>query len=236
LPSLFLVLAFPALMAAAFILLFFGYRSAGHSSRFDDHGFYWYPVVLLVPLAAVLANRAGRIDVGNALSDLGGTSGPLLAAAAVALGVVLYLVDATTANFGPAARARQRATNTILEGRFAALQQFRPAPAVFLTLAVLVVGTEEIVWRAYLIRAIQSHDVQGQLLVTALAAAAYGLNHYYFGLRNVLVKSFHGLVWGIIFVRTGSLLVPLVSHMTFEVLVGRQFWRRAPVPKAARQR
>lgn len=222
-------------MGAAFMLLFFAYRSAGRSNRFDDHGFYWYPVVLLVPLGAVLANGAGRRDVGNALSDLGGTSAPLLAAAAVALGVLLYFADAATANFGPAERARQRATNTIMEGRFAALQRFRPAPAVFLALAVLVVGAEEIVWRGYLIRAIQSHGVQGQLLVTTLAAASYGLNHYYFGVRNVLVKSFHGLVWGIIFVSTGSLLVPLISHMTFEVLVGRQFWHRAPVPKVARQ-
>lgn len=229
--SLIVVIAFPLIITICFALLFFAYRSVGATSRFDDHGLYWYPLLLLIPLAAVLLDGWSRTQVGSALSDLGGKWAPALAVGGVALGGVLYAADKATAGWGVAAHTRERGTNTILEGRAGALQRFRPPPPMFLWLAVVVVGSEEIVWRGYLIRALERHGVAATAIATVLAAVLYGVNHYYFGLRNIGTKAFHGVVWGFMFVQSGSLLLPVVSHMTFEMLVGRQFWIRAPTAK-----
>jgi membrane protease YdiL (CAAX protease family) len=234
--ALIVAIGFPELMAAMFVLLYFAYRSAGNPSALDDHGFFWYPAMLAVPFVVTLAGGGARHAIGDGLTNLGGAGAPLWALGGVALGLALYVADATSARSAPAARARRARKTTVMEGRFAALERFRPPAAVFLVLALFVVVAEEAVWRGFLIRALPRYTVVPLAPAVVLAALAYGCNHYYFGLRNVAMKAFMGLVWGIVFVQTNSLLVPLVSHMTFEVIAGRQYWQRRGVARVALQR
>ncbi len=52
----------------------------------------------------------------------------------------------------------------------------------------------------------------------AISAVAFGSNHAYFGWRNVVSKSVLGLAWGGLFLATGSLVAPVVSHLAFNAL------------------
>src|SRR5262245_42869116 len=111
-------------MAAAFVLLFFAYRSVGLTSRFERDGFYWYPLFLTVPLAAALATRPGRDDVADALATTGGGWAPLFVLGGIALGVLLFVVDAASARLPVYGRGR------FVEGRVRTLSDFHPSPVV----------------------------------------------------------------------------------------------------------
>ncbi|MCL0090191.1 CPBP family intramembrane metalloprotease, partial [Dehalococcoidia bacterium] len=55
-----------------------------------------------------------------------------------------------------------------------------------------------------------------------ISAVAFGLNHYYFGIRNVALKTFSGLIWGAMYLLIASLLISFVSHLAFECLVRKR--------------
>jgi len=57
------------------------------------------------------------------------------------------------------------------------------------------------------------------IIVVVLSALMFGSNHLYFGIVGFLNKTLHGFIWGITVVLTESLLISVVSHITFEYLV-----------------
>jgi hypothetical protein len=77
---------------------------------------------------------------------------------------------------------------------------------------------EEGLWRGYLLAYAQTMDAVTPALGLVVAAVAFGSNHAYFGWRNVLSKSVLGLAWGGLFLATGSLVAPVVSHLAFNAL------------------
>ncbi len=57
----------------------------------------------------------------------------------------------------------------------------------------------------------------GAVVSTLVAAVMFGAMHVGFGVKAVLVTTIAGLYWGIVFVRTRSVLVVAVSHMVVGV-------------------
>jgi membrane protease YdiL (CAAX protease family) len=87
--------------------------------------------------------------------------------------------------------------------------------------AVLVV-LEEIVYRGLCITVLRSSLLPSTTLAVICSAGIFGLCHYWFGLRNVALKTIDGTVWGWLAVGSGSLFTPILSHLAFQAFV----WRR----------
>jgi membrane protease YdiL (CAAX protease family) len=218
------VLAFPLITIAGFGLLFAAYRAIGGwplVARLDAHGFWLYGLLLLIPAGAVASSPEARDVLGEVPLAPEGPQAAAVAAGAVALGVALYYLDLGTAVVAKRVAARRHALLGLLDGREAALKSFRPSPAALLVMCVVVAAAEEVLWRGYLLTALD--DAHGWSAPAALAVTSlsFGAVHYYFGLRNVLVKAVHGAAWGLLLLGGAGLLAPVLSHIAFELCVAR---------------
>ncbi|WP_276299183.1 CPBP family intramembrane glutamic endopeptidase [Halorussus lipolyticus] len=79
---------------------------------------------------------------------------------------------------------------------------------------VLVVVPEEILFRAGLSPLI---DAVGPAAFVAASAVLFGLIHFTFGARDVLVKTFDGAVFAVVFVATGSLTASVLTHLGYNL-------------------
>lgn len=87
-----------------------------------------------------------------------------------------------------------------------------------LLFSFIVATCEEFIWRGYLIH--QLDNITTNIIIAiALSALMFGSNHLYFGMVGFVNKTLHGFIWGITLVLTESLLISVVSHITFEYLV-----------------
>lgn len=232
--ALLIAFGFPLITAAGYGTLLiavyqrrFGKHAAEH---LDRDGLVLYPLFLAVPVAAVVLSGPAR---GTLDRFLGGVSGGLGATTlacigAVGVGVALFSFD----RWASGASHGQR---PIVEGRSQSWDDFGPGPAAYGLLSVLVVAGEELVWRGTVLGGL--HGIYGwsAAAAVALSAVSFGVNHYWFGLRNVALKSVHGVIWGALLLLTGSLLVPIISHLTFEAVVGLRLFAGRRRPRVARR-
>ncbi|HEX4952754.1 MAG TPA: CPBP family intramembrane glutamic endopeptidase [Thermoanaerobaculia bacterium] len=230
--AFFLTVGFPVVLGAGFGLVFMVGQALGKGSRLlERSGAYLYPVLLAIPLIACLvpAWRQGGLEaLGFALPRLGtlGTWTVVLVGSllGVAIGAALFYNELAVGTLVQRMVDRRRGITRALEGRsreFAA-EQRQGSLASILTISIFVVIAEEVLWRGFLPAFLKQRFGLSLVLAGFLAALSFGINHYYFGLRNVFLKGLSGAVWIVLFLATGSLLIPCVSHYTFEVLA----WRR----------
>jgi membrane protease YdiL (CAAX protease family) len=198
--------------------------------RLDRDGLVLYPLFLAIPVAVVLTSGPARGTLDRFVGGVsaGTTATSLACVGAIGMGVALFSFDRW-------ASGASRKQNAVIEGRSEAWEDFGPGPATYALLSVLVVVGEEIVWRGIVLGGL--HDVYGwsAAAAVALSAVTFGVNHYWFGLRNVALKAVHGAVWGAMLLLTGSLLVPIVSHLAFEAVVGLRLFAGRRRPHAARR-
>jgi len=215
-----LAFGFPLLTLAGYATLYLAVyqRRADGGRSLDRHGFYWYPVFLAIPLAAALGSGPVRHELSGLWSAPAGWIAGGLAIGAALFFAERFIVEAR----GPATGSRA----FLLEGRSDTWRDLKIAPAVYLVLALVVVVTEELVWRGVLLHGLTSRYGWSQPVALGASSAAFGLNHYYFGLRNVVYKWVFGAVWGLLLLASGSLLVPIGSHLAYEGLVGAQLLAR----------
>jgi membrane protease YdiL (CAAX protease family) len=224
-----LILGFP--LVVGFVFGGWYAVAAATGRRLGRPGILLYPVSLAVPLGA------GLISTWNEPSLLGNSLlvprlpgyGTLLAsviigAISVTAGVVLFYNEYYVARWALRFTNRSDRVRHALDGATHSIASAtRRVPLVSLLAATVpIVFAEEFLWRGYLIG--YSTDVlslQAGLSIL-LSSVSFGLNHYYLGVRNVLMKTVGGLVWGGLFFITSGLLAPIISHFTFNCLA----WRR----------
>lgn len=172
-------------------------------------------VVLAVGAGVSCVQRFGAGDTGYGLPSVAAL---LVLPAAWVLGRVLLLVELLLVS--GAKRVRPSSVPADFEG-------FLPASPLFkiLTdrrfLAVAVVA-EEAFWRAGLISVLTLDVGFSPARAIVISGVCFGLRHLHFGGGSGVLKIMHGLAWGVLFVLTGSILPPLVSHLTYDYFV----WRR----------
>ncbi len=89
---------------------------------------------------------------------------------------------------------------------------------IFLLMTLLIGPGEELFWRGFLQRRLQSH--QGPLKGYLLATAVYTLIHVGSGnLMLVLAAGICGLFWGYLYFRTGSIVINVVSHTAWDIAI-----------------
>jgi membrane protease YdiL (CAAX protease family) len=219
-----LIVAFPLLTAFAFGLTFAAYRAIGGmplAARLDAHGFWIYPALLLVPGAAIALSDGARGVLERVELAPAGPAAALVAGGAVALGLAQYRLDLGLLVLAKRAAARRDALLKVLDGRESALAAFRPPLVPMIVLSILVAAAEELLWRGYLFAYLDGVRGWGAAVALAVCSLGYGAVHYYFGLRNVAVKAFHGAIWGTLILVGAGLLAAILAHVTFELCVAR---------------
>ncbi len=79
---------------------------------------------------------------------------------------------------------------------------------------------EEILYRGFLIRYFQAAPAYASLTFAIVGSIiAFGIGHSYQGFRGVVATSILGAVFAVIFVMTGSLLVPVLLHAFVDVRI-----------------
>lgn len=200
--TLYVVFSFPLILFAGYGFLFF---LSGRDMRVmtGPIGFLLYLVLLTLPAAFVLWTHQGR--VADAFTwDIYQL---LWLPAGVLLGLGLWCVQL----WGLPGRTPD-ASDRVWVG-----PQGMSGFALLMVPVAYIVVAEEVVWRAYLIPEV------GQLV----AAVAFALHHYHFGLRHVVFAFLMGLALGGLFYLAGSLWPPIASHLVYNVLAWRHMRRSA---------
>jgi membrane protease YdiL (CAAX protease family) len=223
--GLVLILTFPILLALGYGGLYMlSYFLGRGREALDQSGFLLYPLFLAVPFGVALstAYRDGApADLGVAQFRAFGLS-PFV-------GLMVILIVGTTTGFlffynelylsRILSRLTRRSAfvHRLSEGKSeeAVLQLQQGSLVLFLIVSLFIAFAEEFLWRAYLLHYLGRRLSLPLGLALLISAASFGLNHYYFGLRNVFLKTLTGLLWGGLYLVTSSLLVCVVSHFTF---------------------
>jgi membrane protease YdiL (CAAX protease family) len=220
--TLFLLLL-PAWVALAWAGLFgvVSWRTGGRvADLFGRWGGYLQTGILALFAAAVVAfgplpeMDAGRWPFGWTLL-IAAVSGPLL-----------YLCELTVAVVLEAKMERRGAVYTLVEGGSKDLLKMPTGATSVLLLVVVLPIVEELLWRRALVPGLVGNWEMAPLVAVVVAGISFGLNHYWFGLRNVATKSVGGVVWGLLFL-AGGLPAAVVAHISFQTCVWRRLSRMA---------
>jgi membrane protease YdiL (CAAX protease family) len=222
------VLAFPLVTLVAFTALFFIYQSRRRwLAKFQRHSFFWYPVLLAAAfgvIAATPGGRTGLIDVAGTLSA--GANVTLWAVAGIVFGAALFALEKGVAivleRAGP---HLPPLVGAALSGRTSEMAEIGLSASAWTVYAVGFVIGEEWLWRGFLLMQLPARLGWSVALALVVSSLAFGSNHYIFGARNVLLKCIEGFVWGALFLASGTILVPILSHFAFALLVGRDLRR-----------
>jgi membrane protease YdiL (CAAX protease family) len=227
------VLLFPLVLVLGFGVAYGAWHRLGGArdlARFERYSYAIFFALLLVPAAAIAADPSTReyaLDAASApVKDL--PLGVWLAIGA-ACGVALVALDEGLGRLVRSyVKPSRPATRRLLEGRTGSMSAALPRGPAFAVLVVAIAVAEEWLWRGFLLRAIPAETAAGSGIALVAGALAFGLNHYYFGARNVATKTLHGLAWGALVLASGSMWIAVVSHLCFDLVAG---WAIARSPR-----
>ena len=90
----------------------------------------------------------------------------------------------------------------------------------FAAMCIVVGVCEEIIFRGFLIRFLALPPITlGMIGAVCTAAFIFGIDHGYQGWMGVLTTAFLALVFGLLFLGTGSLLVPMILHVLLDLRI-----------------
>ncbi len=223
--TLVLVLGFPLVLAIGYAAVFTVARMARGRAGIEAAerwAPYLFPVFLLVPLAAVLIAAPELLPRFTARPRQGWTVVP----GAVAFGALLFFGEAKLTLWW---RRRSKKPS--------ALDGMMLVPALLPFLSLFVVLAEELVWRGYLLTRLTDHHGLAPALALVIAGTFFAIHHGHFGPFTAVYKGLCAIVWGLLFLKTGSLIPPVIAHLTADFLAWRQLLRMAkaveePEPEA----
>lgn len=224
---------FPVITAVGYTLLLLIYRARfgakQASVRLDAHGFYLYPMFLSLPLAAAVAEPASRRLISHqfTLVDSSAALTALVVLVAGVVGLGQFLLESRAGIREP--RGGGDPSARMIDGRTDNWRAFNPRPATYIVLAAVVVLAEEVIWRGVLINGLIERSGWPEVAALAVTSVAFGFNHYYFGLRNIVLKTVFGAILGLLLLITHSLAAPIAAHLVFEVVVGVQLLGHRPL-------
>ena len=211
------VLALSVPVLHALLMGMIGYplatRRRGGLARFHRSGFTWWLIALTVVLVLVLTSHPGQLALGNPDSDL--------AADRVLLIAVLALIACLCLESGGA--LLQRAIRRNEQDRGAqrydnALPDWARTPAVETTLLAVTAVLEEAVYRAVGLTWLTADAGASGGLAIAITAIAFGAAHWYYGPRQIVLKTLLGVVLGIAALKAGW-VAAAVAHVALNVLL-----------------
>lgn len=97
---------------------------------------------------------------------------------------------------------------------------FRAEKTLFILVAVSVGICEEVIFRAFLVNYLH-HDLISMSHLTSfiIASIIFGLGHFHQGVNGIVNATVFGLVMSYLFVMTGSLLLPIIVHIVYDLKI-----------------
>jgi len=211
--TLSLVLGFPLVLAAGYSLVF----TAAHMAR-GRAGIeavrrwapYLFPLFLLIPAGAVVASAPELLRRFAPPS----TQAWPISLAAIGLGAALFFGESALTGWWQRRRSKPSALDGIV---------LVPALLPFLSLGVVL--AEELVWRGYLLTSLPARFGLASGLALVIAAFFFAIHHGHFGLLTAGYKGICAVLWGLLFLTTGSLLPSVLAHLTADFLAWRRLLR-----------
>lgn len=117
---------------------------------------------------------------------------------------------------GRSARARR-----IGEGGSRGLLRCDVRSPMFVVVGVGLAVAEELLWRQLAIGVlVREHWTPAP--AAAVTAILFGMNHYWFGARNVVAKAIDGGAWGALLLVSGTVTAAIAAHLAFQWFVVRR--------------
>ena len=114
--------------------------------------------------------------------------------------------------------------HNVPDNPLAALARDPRSLAIFAVVVVVAGGLREEVQRAFVLHRFRQH-LGGARAGLWIFSIAFGLGHLLQGYDAALLTAMLGLTWGVLYLRRGSIVAPLVSHAGFNLMeVLRQAW------------
>lgn len=223
------ILLFPLFLTVGFAVAMFGSAlvfRGNFGSQVGRSGYIVY-AAMLGTLTIFVTARGDRIAAQYDWFQSPFSLSPPAAVAVLALsagtGVALFFGElAASVGLRRLSRSVKGLRHAIMEGASPAMAATRPSFTRFVPPAIVIAGAEEVLWRGYLLQGSRFAWAWSAGLALIVSSASFGLNHYYFGARNVALKAVDAAVWGLMLLVSGSLWPPFVSHCAFNVCA----WRR----------
>jgi membrane protease YdiL (CAAX protease family) len=201
-------------------------ESAGEP--FDRIRFYRHTAIMEWTFFAALA--IAWIALGRPIADLGFTVPDgvgFVGGAAVFVLAVAYLVYAWRSAKQANASEKARQLDTIAEFAKFVPQSSRELRS-FVGVSITAGIVEEIVYRGFVIWYLSL--LMPLWPAVAVSSVAFGLAHSYQGLTGTVRTGLVGLAFGVFYVVTGSIWLPIIGHVLLDVLQGlaiRELYRGA---------
>ncbi len=101
------------------------------------------------------------------------------------------------------------------------------SPGVLVTMPFVNL-LEEALWRGFTVFALTNYGVS-PVMACLIASVFYGTYHYTMGTHHAALNGAVGFAYGLLFIETGNLLVPLCAHLVYNALT------IAPMKRTLRQ-
>lgn len=215
---LLIALTVPLVLGSLFALAFgfyMGVLGPDGGTAMMRHAPFLYAGFLMIPLGVLFAlDGVSRLGVWFA-PPLG--TDAVLIVLGIALGALLFSMELRAVSALHRLLRRDGGVRAAVEGGSASLNASGLAGAPIVFVVIIISAGEEIIWRGFLLDIGQSVWSLTPAIAVLLAAVAFGVNHWYFGLQNVVLKTLSGLAWGALAVISATLWPVVVSHTTFSL-------------------
>lgn len=78
--------------------------------------------------------------------------------------------------------------------------------------------SEELIFRKVWINILEQFGINIYLIVI-ITAIVYGFNHVFMGSNAVIQKIISGLIYGTLYILSGSIIIPIITHVTQNIIV-----------------
>jgi uncharacterized protein len=95
--------------------------------------------------------------------------------------------------------------------------------ALIIFSALIAGGIKEEIQRAFILTRFREY-LGGAWLGLVLWSLSFGVGHYLQGAHGIVIASIFGALFGILYLRTGSLIAPIVAHGAYDALALLTYW------------
>ncbi len=158
----------------------------------------------------------------GAAFDRGATVGLFFGVALGALGFLIVRIKANRRRVAPAPNARPPWWRKLLPDFSALLPATAREKYLWSALAISAGVCEEVVFRGWLFATLHDMFALAGLtphatMLVLLSAAIFGLAHGYQRIAGMVLTAFAGVLLGVLYIKTGSLFVPIVLHILLDL-------------------
>jgi membrane protease YdiL (CAAX protease family) len=211
------VLALGALVLHTLLMGMIGYplamRGRGGLERFHRSGFTWWLIALSIVVVLVVSSHPGELDPGNPASGL--------AADRVMLAAVLALVACLCLESFAALlqHARQGTAQDRGAQRYeSALPEWARTPGIETALLGVTAVLEEAVYRGAGLTWLTDGAGASVAVAVCVSSVAFGAAHWYYGPRQIIVKSLLGVILGIAALSAGW-IAAAIAHLALNTVL-----------------